>query len=47
MGGKIIYFIIKVDQLPITIAPNLITIAGFCNLLTGFALILVLNPMFD
>ncbi|CAD8164150.1 unnamed protein product [Paramecium pentaurelia] len=36
-----------VDQLPKTVAPNLITITGFCNLLTGFALIFILNPMFD
>ncbi|CAD8089590.1 unnamed protein product [Paramecium sonneborni] len=36
-----------VDKLPRTVAPNLITITGFCNLLTGFALILILNPMFD
>ncbi|CAK93085.1 unnamed protein product (macronuclear) [Paramecium tetraurelia] len=36
-----------VDQLPTTVAPNLITITGFCNLLTSFALIFILNPMFD
>lgn len=30
-----------------TVAPNLITITGFINLLTSFILTLTLNPMFD
>ncbi|CAD8205777.1 unnamed protein product [Paramecium octaurelia] len=43
--GDIAQFV--VDHLPKTVAPNVITITGFCTLLSSYLLSLYLNPMFD